>query len=65
MGIGAESSKLPVMGVSDGKSIERLVTGSEEPRDETKILNVEVTNGNTGIPGMWIFEASAATQTSE
>ena len=64
-GIGAEPSKLPVMGISDGKSIERLVTGSEEPRDETKILNVEVANGNTGIPGMWIFEASDATQTSE
>ena len=64
-GIGAEPSKLPVMGISDGKSIEQLVAGSEEPRDEDKILNVEVDNGNTGIPGMWIFEASAPTQSTQ
>ena len=63
-GIGAEPSKLPVLGISDGKSFERLVKGSEEPRDEDKILNVETDNGNTGIPGMWIFEASTATESS-
>ena len=59
-GVGAVPSKLPIMGISDGQSREQLVTGSEEPRDESKILNVEMDTGNTGKAGMWIFEASTS-----
>lgn len=64
-GVGAESSRLPIMGISDGKSVERLVFGSEEPRDENKILSVDSDIGNARTPGMWVFEASAATSASE
>ena len=53
------------MGISDGKTIERLVKASEEPRDENEILSVVTDAGNTRVPGMWIFEASAAAPPSE
>ena len=59
-GVGAEPSKLPVLGIGDGFSDEQLIDPS--PRDESKILNVETSPGNNrfGIPGFWIFEASSS-----
>ena len=64
-GIGAEPSKLPVLGISDGEAHEQLVKGSDEPRNEHAILNVETEPGNTGVSGVWIFEATSGAQTSE
>ena len=52
------------MGISDGQSYELLVTGSEEPRDESKIPNAEMEIGNTGVRELWIFEASASAKRS-
>ena len=48
------------MGIGDGFSDEQLIDPS--PRDESTILNVEVSPGNTrfGTKGLWIFEASAS-----
>lgn len=63
-GVGTKPSRLPVLGISDGLSIEHLVGGSEEPRNEKKILNVAQNVGTTVIPGLWIFEASTSTQSS-
>lgn len=64
-GVGADPSKLPILGISDGYQYEQLVLGSSgEPHDEEAILTVDTDDGNTGVPGMWVFEASetAATQ---
>ena len=62
-GVGAESSKLPILGISNGETHEQLVKGSNEPRDEHLILNVETEPGNTGVKGMWIFKATTDAQT--
>ena len=64
-GLNAEPSKLPVLGISDGTGYEQLVSGSSEPRNEQNILNIETRPGNTKVPGVWIFQASAHPQTSE
>lgn len=59
-GLGAMPSQLPVLGISDGFSDEQLIDTS--PRDESTVLNVEMSPGNTrfGTKGLWIFEASAS-----
>ena len=63
-GVGTKPSRLPVLGISDGSSVEHLVGGSEEPRNEKRILKVAQNVGTTVIPGLWIFEASTSTQSS-
>jgi hypothetical protein len=64
-GVHAGPSKLPVLGISDGKACEQLVRGSSEPRNEEEILGAKTNLGNTKIPGVWIFQATAHAQTSE
>ena len=64
-GVGAGPSKLPVLGISDGTAYEQLVSGSSEPRNEQEILSAEINPGNTKVPGVWIFKATAHAQTSE
>ena len=54
-GVGAAPDKLPVLGIGDGFSHEKLIV---DTRVESDILDVEVNSGNTGLPGVWIFEAS-------
>lgn len=64
-GVGAQPSKLPILGISDGIAYEQLVRGSSEPRNEQDILKAETEPGNTKVPGVWIFKATAHAQTSE
>lgn len=62
-GLGAIPERLPVLGIGDGFSHETLIDGSQS--DEQKILDVEMTAGNTGLQGLWIFEASDSSRTSK
>lgn len=64
-GAGAQPSKLPVLGISDGTANEQLVRGSSEPRNEKEILNAATQPGNTKVSGVWIFKATAHAQTSK
>ena len=61
-GVGAPADKLPVLGIGDGVSHKKLIVDSGK---ESDILNVDMTTGNTGKQGVWIFEASASSSKSK
>ena len=63
-GLGAPANKLPVMGISDGHSHQQLVTLDGAYSNDQAILKAAVDNGNSGSPGLWVFEASATAGSS-